>query len=253
MSFSTSFDLTAFGTLSRSELVYLARLAESSERYDDMCAIMSRLVSQFGTLSLEERNLLSVAFKNVVGARRSSWRQLQGDADASAPEQSRLSSQFKKAVEGELENLCKQVLDLLEKQLLTATGLDAESQVFYLKMAGDYYRYLSEFKPKAADAPADPSTHEGKAAQNYSKAMDLATEHLPSTHPIRLGLALNYSVCHYEILHDPTAACNLARSAFDEAIKKLDTLDESSYKDSTLILQLLRDNLTLWQSGENQQ
>lgn len=69
---------------------------------------------------------------------------------------------------------------------------------------------------------------------------------LPPTHPIRLGLALNFSVCYFEILKEPAKACELAKSAFDAAIAKLDTLDDASYKDSTLIMQLLRDNLTLW-------
>ena len=68
------------------------------------------------------------------------------------------------------------------------------------------------------------------------------------THPIRLGLALNFSVFYYEILNSPDRACHLAKQAFDDAIAELDTLSEDSYKDSTLIMQLLRDNLTLWTS-----
>jgi len=66
-----------------------------------------------------------------------------------------------------------------------------------------------------------------------------------------LGLALNYSVCFYEILKDKQKACDLAKSAFDQAIAKLDKLDEANYKDSTLIMQLLRDNLTLWTADQN--
>jgi len=82
----------------------------------------------------------------------------------------------------------------------------------------------------------------------YKSASDIASTELPSTHPIRLGLALNFSVFHYEILNSPDRACHLAKQAFDDAIAELDTLSEDSYKDSTLIMQLLRDNLTLWTS-----
>ena len=78
--------------------------------------------------------------------------------------------------------------------------------------------------------------------------MAVATTDLVVTHPIRLGLALNFSVFYYEILNSPEQACKMAKSAFDDAISELDTLGEESYKDSTLIMQLLRDNLTLWTS-----
>merc|ERR1711861_92528 len=80
----------------------------------------------------------------------------------------------------------------------------------------------------------------------YKAATDIAEHKLPPTHPIRLGLALNFSVFFYEIYNAPERACHLAKQAFDEAIAELDTLSEESYKDSTLIMQLLRDNLTLW-------
>ena len=83
---------------------------------------------------------------------------------------------------------------------------------------------------------------------SYKSASDIAATDLAPTHPIRLGLALNFSVFYYEILNSPDRACKLAKGAFDEAIAELDNLNEDSYKDSTLIMQLLRDNLTLWTS-----
>jgi len=240
--------------------VYLARTAEASERFEDMCKFMSKLVSMVvphqGDLNIEERNLLSVAYKNVVGSRRASWRTLQVEDNRSGePAYKLLAAQFRTRVEDELETICKEVLALLESRLLQVgrTGAAAEeAAVFYLKMTADYYRYMSEFKPKAHGVEASEANSEGMAAKYYHEAMDLATKSLTPTHPIRLGLALNFSVCHYEILRNPKAACKLAKEAFDEAIKKLDMLDEASYKDSTLIMQLLRDNLTLW-SSESQQ
>ena len=82
----------------------------------------------------------------------------------------------------------------------------------------------------------------------YQEAFEIAKSKMQPTHPIRLGLALNFSVFYYEILNSPEKACQLAKQAFDEAIAELDNLNEEGYKDSTKIMQLLRDNLTLWTS-----
>jgi hypothetical protein len=126
-------------------------------------------------------------------------------------------------------------LDLLEKQLIKKddTTNTPEEVVFYLKMAGDYYRYLTESVNK--------DEYKEKTGEFYDKAFKVAQEKLLPTHPIRLGLALNYSVCKYEILKSPEEACKMAKQAFDDAISALDDLKEADYKDSTLIMQLLRD------------
>ena len=117
---------------------------------------------------------------------------------------------------------------------------NTESKVFYLKMKGDYYRYLAEV------ATGDQRTSVVEESQKaYQEAFDISKGQMQPTHPIRLGLALNFSVFYYEILNAPDKACQLAKQAFDDAIAELDTLNEDSYKDSTLIMQLLRDNLTV--------
>lgn len=121
-------------------------------------------------------------------------------------------------------------------------------KIFSYYRKGDYHRYLAEFAT---------NNDRKEAAENslvaYKAATDIAMTELPPTHPIRLGLALNFSVFYYEILNSPERACRLAKAAFDDAIAELDTLSEESYKDSTLIMQLLRDNLTLWTSDMNQE
>ena len=53
----------------KEELVQRAKLAEQAERYDDMAASMKNVTESGTELTNEERNLLSVAYKNVVGAR----------------------------------------------------------------------------------------------------------------------------------------------------------------------------------------
>ncbi|XP_015235985.1 14-3-3 protein beta/alpha-B-like [Cyprinodon tularosa] len=226
----------------KSELVQKAKLAEQAERYDDMAAAMKAVTEEGSELNNEERNLLSVAYKNVVGARRSSWRVVSSMEQKSDGTKTALAKEYREKIEKELNDICKEVLDLLDKHLIPK-ATPADSKVFYLKMKGDYYRYLAEVA-----TGEDKETIINNSQEAYQKALDISIKEMPATHPIRLGLALNFSVFYYEIVNSPDKACQLAKSAFDEAIAMLDTLNSDSYKDSTLIMQLLRDNLTLWMS-----
>jgi len=241
--------------ISVEKLVDLIRVAETSERYMDMCKFVRLLVqkkSEKGEdLDVDERNLLSVAYKNVVGSKRASWRTLAGGFDDADEE---LLNKYKTLVEDELEAICREVLALLTQHLCkNVKGNGDETEVFYLKMCGDYYRYLSEFRATGeADGPdGGKKTFPEMAEHHYKEAMAVAETGLNETHPTRLGLALNMSVCYYEILKKPDQACELAKKSFDAAIEKLDELNDASYKDSTLIMQLLRDNLTLWTSSQD--
>ncbi|KAL0363856.1 UNVERIFIED_CONTAM: 14-3-3-like protein GF14 iota [Sesamum angustifolium] len=152
----------------------------------------------------------------------------------------KLIKDYRQKVEDELSKICYDILSVIDKHLIPSSG-SGEATVFYYKMKGDYYRYLAEFKTDQDKKEAADQSLKGYEAS-------AASTELPSTHPIRLGLALNFSVFYYEIMNSPERACHLAKQAFDEAIADLDSLSEESYKDSTLIMQLLRDNLTLWTS-----
>lgn len=233
-------------TQSREDSVYLAKLAEQAERYEEMVENMKRVASSNQELTVEERNLLSVAYKNVIGARRASWRIVssieQKEESKGNETQVSMIKVYREKIETELAQICEDILQVLDTHLIPSAA-SGESKVFYHKMKGDYHRYLAEFATgeKRKDS-AD------KSLESYKAASDVAVTELPPTHPIRLGLALNFSVFYYEILNSPDRACHLAKQAFDDAIAELDTLSEESYKDSTLIMQLLRDNLTLWTS-----
>ncbi|XP_065024646.1 14-3-3 protein 9-like isoform X3 [Musa acuminata AAA Group] len=230
----------------RENFVYIAKLAEQAERYDEMVDAMKKVAKLDVELTVEERNLLSVGYKNVVGARRASWRIL---SSIEQKEESRGNEhhvknikEYRQKVELELSNICTDIVTLIDEHLIPSSSA-GESSVFYYKMKADYYRYLAEFK---AGNERKEVAEQSLAA--YQAATSTAEADLAPTHPIRLGLALNFSVFYYEIMNSPERACHLAKQAFDEAISELDTLSEESYKDSTLIMQLLRDNLTLWTS-----
>jgi 14-3-3 protein epsilon len=229
----------------REDLVYRAKLAEQAERFDEMVADMKEVAKQDMELSVEERNLLSVAYKNVIGSRRASWRvmsSIEQKCEVDGSDKIGIVKDYKIKIEDELTEICNDILSIVESNLIPCSS-NAEASVFYYKMKGDYHRYLSEFQTEERR-----KNSAGDALDAYSKASEIAIADMPPTHPIRLGLALNFSVFYYEILNSPDRACQIAKQAFDDAIAELDTLNEDSYKDSTLIMQLLRDNLTLWTS-----
>merc|ERR1711982_34825 len=97
-------------------------------------------------------------------------------------------------------------------------------KVFYQKMKADYYRYIAEFTSGDAKAKASSSAEEA-----YQAAQEVAEKDLAVTHPLRLGLALNFSVFQYEVLSQPDEACKMARTAFEDAIAELDNVAEDSY------------------------
>jgi len=232
-------------SLSRDQLVFMTKVAEQTERFSDMLHYVKQIPRQGSDLSSEERNLLSVAYKNSVGSRRTAWRTLEA---IEQKEESRrgdnilLIREFKQKVKKELDDLCNDVLELIDNSILRHC-VSAESKVFFLKMKGDYYRYLAE-----CSAGEQQSEISQGGLQAYQEAMEQSKNELAATNPIRLGLALNFSVFYYEILNNTKEACSLGKAAFDEAIAKIDELTDDEYKDSTTIMQLIRDNLTLWAS-----
>jgi 14-3-3 protein epsilon len=233
--------------------VYLAKLAEQAERYEgklirtwnpqtrswststEMVENMKAVASADQELSVEERNLLSVAYKNVIGARRASWRIVtsieQKEESKGNETQVALIKEYRQKIEAELAKICEDILECLDGHLIPSAE-SGESKVFYHKMyafhapswflavltallyrKGDYHRYLAEF------AVGDKrKTSADKSLEAYKAATEVAAQNLAPTHPIRLGLALNFSVFYYEILNSPDQACQLAKQAFDDAI-----------------------------------
>ncbi|KAJ7740879.1 14-3-3 protein [Mycena olivaceomarginata] len=231
---------------SREDSVYLAKLAEQAERYEEMVENMKRVASSDQELTVEERNLLSVAYKNVIGARRASWRIVssieQKEESKGNEAQVSMIKGYREKIEQELAKICEDILEVLDKHLIPSAA-SGESKVFYHKMMGDYHRYLAEFA--TGDKRKDSAD---KSLEAYKAASDVAVTELPPTHPIRLGLALNFSVFYYEILNSPDRACHPRKASIRRCHRRARHAIRRELQDSTLIMQLLRDNLTLWTS-----
>lgn len=88
-------------------------------------------------LNVEERNLLSVAYKNVIGARRASWRIVtsieQKEESKGNEAQVKLIKEYRTKIEAELAKICEDILEVLDKHLIPSAQA-GESKVFYHKM-----------------------------------------------------------------------------------------------------------------------
>mmetsp|Transcript_143546 Transcript_143546/g.357721 ORF Transcript_143546/g.357721 Transcript_143546/m.357721 type:complete len:249 (+) Transcript_143546:82-828(+) len=226
----------------RDENIFMARLAEQAERYDDMCEYMKRAAMMGIELDLEERNLLSVAFKNSLGSVRQAWRVTVSD-EQRLPHAAQWIRDYRARLEAELDSKCTEILAALDTHLIPKTT-DDEAKVFFMKMKGDYHRYHAEFQNEGGRAEAA-----GKAQAAYKDALAQAETLLGPAHPMRLGLALNYSVFFNEVLGQTQEAVQLARGTLEAATGALEGLDPERQRESAQIMQLLSDNLQLWTSA----
>lgn len=225
------------------KLLYQAKVCVEAGRSEETLDYMEQIIKEKKSdLSEEERNLISVASKNCVSTKRAAWRSIYGIEVREKQNNSKylhLVSELKLKLESELVAACQRMLMFIDEHLLKNSS-SAESKVFYLKLKGDYYRYLAEFTlGENHDVISKNSLNAYKQATEASKP-------LKSSNPIKLGLALNYSVFYYEVLTNPVEAINIANAAFNEGITNLESIAENQYKDATNILQLLKENINMW-------
>ena len=232
----------------REEYIYLAKLYEKAERFNDMVNFINKFIELNPELSHEERIILSAGYKNVISSKRSSWRlvnTLIKKEDKSNTQEISYLNEEKGIIEKEIAEICKMIQNIIDKYLIP-NAKDSESKVFYLKLKGDYFRYVAEYSVgKAFDSACD------SADKAYREAYEISEKDLPIVNTTRLGLALNLSVFYYEVRGLKDEGCNIAKNAFNEAMKTLDDLERVKAKDSLLIIQLLKENLILWENEMN--
>jgi 14-3-3 protein epsilon len=136
-----------------------------------------------------------------------------------------------------------------------------ENLVFYYKMIADYYRFLAEIslereedgedfdeqehlRPVSSNGSGTGASHQSLCF--YYLATQIGKLHLPPSHPVRLGLALNFAVFYYEIVQKPEHAYRVAESSYDYAVSEFSGADKSVFKESEYIMQLIKENLRQW-------
>ena len=205
-------------------------------------------------LTSEERNLLLIAYKNVLSPKQRAWRivtslekeeeEVQNQPNAN-PEELQMIREHRKLIEQEIEALCNEVLKVVD-EILLPNSHSAINKVFFHKMKADYLRYLLEIQ--SGDVRKDVTT--AKALESYSTASSVASTDLKASDPVRLGVALNFSVFYHEILHSYELACDIAKKAFDAALIDLNSTADDWNKETTTIMHLIKENLTLWMSTD---
>jgi 14-3-3 protein epsilon len=233
----------------RDVLVFMAQVYDQTDRPDDMVGAMKQVIAINPDLTIEERNLLSVAYKNAIGSRRNGLRMVAAiiEHEEGRGNTARVASlrDYQAKILLELGKICSELVGLVDTTLLPAAK-SPEARVFYEKLNADYYRYLCEARPESEkQEPAQ------KARQCYETAMEIAKSQIRPSHPISLGLILNYSVFLYEIVGQKQEAIDKAQKTFHEGSATVAENSDETYREATLILQLLRDNVSLWQDSES--
>lgn len=226
------------------ELSSLAQVAEIAERYEDALKYIEELIKKKKEdLTKEEKNIFYKSFKFIINSKRCALR----STNLMEEKEKRHSSQyvsivtnFKNIIESEINEICKNVINLINNFLLKKV-LSEESKVFYLKMKGDYCRYLCEFLPLNEN-----QNYMDESEKSYKEANDLA-QNFSWTNPLRLGLSLNYCVFYYDIKKNVSQAIKIGKEAIKGAKKQFDKIKEEEDKDAAMTLQTLKENIILWE------
>ena len=226
------------------ELSALAQVAEEAERYEDASKYIEDLIKKKKEdLTKEEKNIFYNSNKYIINSKRCSLRSTHLIEEKEKKHSSQyipIVTNFKNILESEIIDVCKNIINLINNYLLKKTITD-ESKIFYLKMKGDYCRYLCEIVNSNEN-----QNYIDESEKSYKEANDLA-QNLPWTNSVRLGLSLNYSVFYYEIKKNVNQAIKIGKEAIKGAKKQNDKIKEDEDKDALLTLQTLKENILIWE------
>ena len=236
----------------REEYIYLSKLYEKAERYPDMLKSINKMIELNPILNKEECDILSTGYKNMITDKRNSWRILNSMERREKKKKTQIVQhirEIKSHIENEIREICNELQLLIDKYLLPNVN-DHENEVYFFKLKADYYRYICEFAEED-----EFKENLSKAEEFYKKAYDISEKKLPVINCNRVSLALNYAIFLYEVKKDKKGGFDLAQNTFKENMKFYNDLEQPKYRDTLLIIQLLKENIIFWNSemGEEEE
>ena len=236
----------------REKYIYLSKLYTKAELYKEVINFIKEFIKLKPKLNKEECDIISNGFKNLLTDKRSSWSVLH--SMERKEKKKRINTvkeikEIKKHIEKEIREVCVELQNLLDKYLLPNND-DDDILVFLYKLKADYYRYICEFAEED-----EFKENLSKAEEFYKKAYDISEKKLPVINCNRVSLALNYAIFLYEVKKDKKGGFDLAQNTFKENMKFYNDLEQPKYRDTLLIIQLLKENIIFWNSemGEEEE
>ena len=230
---------------SREELIFLSKLYTKAELYKEVINFIKEFIKLNPKIEKEECDIISTGFKNMISDKRASWFTLNSMEHKEKKKKRNTVKEIKEIknhIENEIRETCKELQDLVDKELLPKNEED-EILVFLYKLKADYFRYICEF--------AEGNEYQDnliKAEEYYKKAYEIADKKLPIINCNRVSVALNYAIFLYETKKDKKSGFDIAQYTFKESMKFIDDLEKPKYRDTLLIIQLLKENIIFWNS-----
>ena len=230
---------------SREELIFLSKLYTKAELYKEVINFIKEFIKLNPKIEKEECDIISTGFKNMISDKRASWFTLNSMEHKEKKKKRNTVKEIKEIknhIENEIRETCKELQDLVDKELLPKNEED-EILVFLYKLKADYFRYICEF--------AEGNEYQDnliKAEKYYKKAYEIADKKLPIINCNRVSVALNYAIFLYETKKDKKSGFDIAQNTFKESMKFIDDLEKPKYRDTLLIIQLLKENIIFWNS-----
>jgi 14-3-3 protein epsilon len=229
----------------REEYIYLSKLYTKAEEYKKVLEFIEEFIKLNPKLDKEELDILSTGFKNMITDKRASWFTLNSLERKEKKKKKNIVKEIKEVkshIENELRETCNKLQEIVDKYLLPNND-DDESVVFLYKLKADYFRYICEFAEGK-----ELENNLTKSEEYYKKAFEISEKKLPIMNCNRVSVGLNYAIFLYEVKKDKKGGFDVAQNIFKESMKFIDDLENSKYRDTLLIIQLLKENIIFWNS-----